>query len=184
MYGNFVLIEQGGVVESIARTYLREIGGRDEAWLRDLLFAQPQILPVVDIDATFGPLIPLCTELRTEAGLIDALFLNEHGRLTIVECKLWKNPEARREVVGQILDYVSAICSWTYADLQRQVSAAVGRPGNVPFEFVNEQSGGTLREAEFVDGVSRSLREGTWPCWVNCLTASTRQLAVPPSVKT
>ena len=27
----------------------------------------------------------------------------------LIECKLWRNPEARREVVGQILDYAKVL---------------------------------------------------------------------------
>jgi hypothetical protein len=80
--------------------------------------------------------------------------------LTIVECKLWKNPQARREVVAQTLDYVSAIANWSYADLQRQVSAALGKRGNIPFEIVRERAPIRVDEREFVDAVSRSLREG------------------------
>jgi len=30
--------------------------------------------------------------------------LNDSG-FTIGECKLWRNPEARRKAVGQVLDY-------------------------------------------------------------------------------
>jgi hypothetical protein len=37
---------------------------------------------------------PDAWKLRTDAGPIDAVFINERGRLTIVECKLWKNSEA------------------------------------------------------------------------------------------
>jgi hypothetical protein len=37
---------------------------------------------------------PDAWEFRTDAGPIDPVFINERGRLTIVECKLWKNPEA------------------------------------------------------------------------------------------
>jgi hypothetical protein len=36
----------------------------------------------------------------------------------------------------------------------------LGRQGNIPFEFSRKHSGGNLREREFVDDVSRSLREG------------------------
>src|SRR5690242_14854047 len=104
MYGPFVLLDQAGSLEKGQQVYLREIKGKDEAWLRDTLFDYPEIIPVEDIDLTFGPLIPLCKELRTDAGSIDAVFINERGRLTIVECKLWKNPQARREVVAQTLD--------------------------------------------------------------------------------
>jgi hypothetical protein len=160
MYGNFVLFDDAGKLEKGEQVYLGEMKGRNEAWLRDMLFENPEIIPTDDIDSSFGPLVPLCKELRTEAGQIDALFINERGRLTIVECKLWKNPQARREVVAQTLHYVSALCSWSYADLQRQVAAAVGRQGNIPFELVRNHTGAALREQQFVDAVSRSLREG------------------------
>ena len=160
MYGDFILFDEAGKLEKGERVYLGDAKGKNEGWLRDTLFENPEIIPVNDIDSTFGPLVPLCKELRTEAGQIDAVFINERGRLTIVECKLWKNPQARREVVAQILHYVSAISGWSYADLQRQVAAAVGRQGNIPFELVRKHSGGNFREPEFVDAVSRSLREG------------------------
>jgi hypothetical protein len=160
MYGTFMLFDEAGKLEKGERVYLGNLKAKDEAWLRDTLFSNPEIIPVDDIDPTFGPLVPLCTELRTDAGNIDDVFISERGRLTIVECKLWKNPQARREVVAQTLDYVSALSGWSYADLQRQVAAAVGRKGNIPFELVREHTGQRLREPEFVDAVSRSLREG------------------------
>ena len=160
MYGDFVLLDESGRLEKGERVYVGDVRGKDEAWLRDTLFDNPAIIPTDDIDPTFGPLVPLCKELRTDAGSIDAVFINERGRLTIVECKLWKNPQARREVVAQTLDYVSAMTGWTYADLQRQVAAAVSKQGNIPFELVRKHAGGRLREQDFVDAVSRSLREG------------------------
>jgi hypothetical protein len=160
MYGNLALFDDAGKFERGERVYLTELKGKNEAWLRDILFDHPEILPIEEIDSTFGPLVPLCKELRTDAGPIDAVFVNERGRLTIVECKLWKNPQARREVVAQTLHYISALSSWSYADLQRQVAAALGRKGNNAFELVRKHTNGTLREQEFVDTVSRSLREG------------------------
>jgi hypothetical protein len=62
--------------------------------------------------------------------------------------------------VAQTLDYVSALSGWSYADLQRQVSAALGKHGNIPFELVKKHVGTNIREPEFVDAVSRSLQEG------------------------
>jgi len=49
------------------------------------------------------------------------------GRLAVVEVKLWRNPEARRKVVAQILDYAKELSNWDYEDLQREVSKRVGR---------------------------------------------------------
>ena len=136
MYGDFVLLEQESDETVVAeRLALGKTAGRDEAWLQEALFAHPEILPIRDIDPSFGPLIPLCRELRTGAGPLDIAYINQRGQLTLVECKLWRNPEARRKVVAQILDYVRAISRWSYADLQRQVSAATGIKGNVPFEL-------------------------------------------------
>src|SRR5947209_5167232 len=160
MYGNFVLLDEAGALEKGRRTYIGDNKKRNEAWLRDTLFEHPEIIPTDEIDGTFGPLIPLCKELRTDAGPIDAVFVNEHGRITILECKLWKNPQARREVVAQTLHYVSALAGWTYADLQRQAAAASNRPGASPFDVVRKAAGQNAREQEFVDSVSRTLREG------------------------
>lgn len=160
MYSDFVLIEGQGNSTKLKPEPLGETAGRNEAWLRDLLFANPELLPVAQIEQAFGPLVPVCKEMRTDAGIVDAVFMNALGRLTIVECKLWRNPEARRAVVGQILDYVAAISKWGYGDLQRQVSAAVDREGNIPFEIVRSRSSSTIHESEFIDSVSRSLREG------------------------
>lgn len=160
MYGDFILFNEAGKLEKGERVYLSEIKGKDEAWVRDTLFDHPEIIPIDEIDSTFAPLVPLCKELRTDAGPIDAVFINERGRLTIVECKLWKNPQARREVVAQTLDYVSALSGWSYADLQARVAAALRRQGNNPFAVVKKRVGGQLRESEFIDSVSRSLREG------------------------
>ncbi len=85
---DFVLLDESGKLERGQRTYIGEVQGWNEARLRDTLFTSPEIIPIDDIDSTFGPLVPLCKELRTDAGPIDAVFINERGRLTIVEFKL------------------------------------------------------------------------------------------------
>jgi hypothetical protein len=159
MYGTLMLFE-AGKLEKGERIYLGDMKGKNEAWLRNTLFNNPEIIPIGDIDSAFGPLIPLCTELRTDAGQVDAAFINESGRLTIIECKLWHNPEARRKVIAQTLDYVVAISGWSYDTLQAQIAAALRRKGNILFELVRKHADSTLREADFHDAVSRSLREG------------------------
>src|SRR5262245_45088226 len=92
MYGEFLVLDRAGrPVARWPRLMLGAGQARDEAWLRDIVFTQPDFLPLHDIDPAFGPLAPLCTEMRTEAGPIDVAFVNPDGRLTIVECKLWRN---------------------------------------------------------------------------------------------
>lgn len=160
MYGDFFLVERPDArVQRATRLPFGETLGRDEAWLRDILFHNPEALPIGDLDASFGPIRPLCRELGTVAGRIDLAFINPAGRITLVECKLWRNPEARRKVVAQILDYARAITRWSYSDLQRQVCAATGRKGNIPFEIAREIAP-DLEESRFIDAVMRNLRSG------------------------
>lgn len=79
--------------------------------------------------------------------------------MILAEFKLWRNPQARREVIGQILDYTSELASWSYEDLQREVSKVLKRKGNVPYELVRRQAP-DVDETEFVDNVSRHLKRG------------------------
>lgn len=131
----------------------------DEGWLQDLIFRCPELLPVNEIEPVFGDLIPVCRELPTQVGPLDVVYVNSLGMLTLVECKLWRNPEARRQVVGQILDYANSICRWSYADLQGAVRRALREERASLFEIVG---GGEneLSEPEFVDNVSRNLKRG------------------------
>lgn len=136
-------------------------GGRkdfDEAWLQALLLSDPGLLPVSEIEPVFSGLIPVCRELRTAVGPLDLLFVNEEGLLTIVECKLWRNPEARRSVVGQILDYAQELHRFDFDELDRRVRQARGDSRGL-HEIVSEQSQ-DFDEARFIDAVSRNLRRG------------------------
>lgn len=159
MYGDFLLLDNDDGPSKAERLAFGDTAGRDEAWLRDTLIDHPELLPIGEIDPSFGPLVPLCTELGTSAGPIDAAFISPHGRLTLVECKLWRNPEARRKVVAQILDYARVISKWSYPDLQRQVAHRKGIAGNLPFEFCRLVQP-DLIEQRFIDQVTRSMRSG------------------------
>jgi hypothetical protein len=136
-----------------------QTAGRNEAWLRDLLQAHPELVPLDELDPTYGPLVPLCTELPTPAGRIDNVFINPQGRLTLVECKLWNNVEARRKVVAQILDYAKELGRWSATDLAARVASRRGLDTKELFGVVQASHTG-LQEREFHDGVVRSLREG------------------------
>ena len=134
-------------------------GGISEESLQYLIFSHPKSLPVSEIDPTYEEIVPICTEVKTQSGYIDALFVNPQGRIVLVEFKLWRNPEARREVIGQILDYAKDLASWSYEDLQTIVSLKSGNTGNVLFKMV-QSTNPALNEKAFVDNVSRNLRRG------------------------
>ncbi len=80
-----------------------------ERHLQDFLVRCPTILPLQHFSSTFHPSICIGREVSTGAGSIDCLFISGQGRLTIVETKLHKNPEARRAVVAQLLEYCDQV---------------------------------------------------------------------------
>jgi hypothetical protein len=73
-----------------------------EDWLQDLLYRHPRALPIGEIDESFQGLVPVCREMQTSAGKVDVVYVTPTGRPVIVEAKLWRNPEARRKVIGQV----------------------------------------------------------------------------------
>lgn len=55
------------------------------------------------------------------AGTLDLLCVDENGVPVAVEVKLARNSESRREVVAQIVDYLSALTTLTVDELDSQV---------------------------------------------------------------
>jgi hypothetical protein len=126
----------------------------------------PNVLPIEDIEPALVPLIPICTELRVPSGYIDNFYVTPSGDIVIAETKLWRNPEARREVIGQILDYAKDLSRWSYEDLDRAAGAAQNRTTDAPkpaqglWAAVQGIGVPDLDEAPFVDAISRNLRRG------------------------
>ena len=164
VYGDLIRIDpdNGAAAETLHRIPLGAStadGGLAESDIHHLLFRFPDALPIAAIDASYADAVPVCCQLSTRAGPVDALYVNPLGRLTLAEFKLWRNPQARRLVIGQILDYAKELASWRYADLQREVSRTLKRKGNVLYELIRQHVP-TPNEAEFVDNVTRHRKRG------------------------
>lgn len=96
-------------------------GAFSEAWLQEILRQHPDILPVEEFGPVFHPLISIGREVLTTAGSIDNLFISHSGYLVVVETKLWRNPEAKREVVAQLIDYAASLAHISYDELDELV---------------------------------------------------------------
>lgn len=171
-----VLIDDGRPVHVVGR--VPEGEATRENVLRDLIFDHPTILPFDELEPGIGRVAGVAIEVRLPgAGIVDVLLVSEHGRLIVVECKLWRNPQARREVVGQILDYARELARYSYEDLQRTVSNRLNRPGNVLFALARD-AGSTMTESTFVDRVTRDLAAGRFLLLVvgDGITEGTRRI--------
>ena len=144
------------------RTNLAE--GFNENWLQQLIFSEPDLLPLDKIEAGSGKLIPICRELSIPKPggnvFLDILGITSTGRPVLIECKLWRNPQARREVIAQILEYAALLRRWSYADLTARVKARTSWGGDNPIYAQAAASGSPLGEVEFTDSLARNLRNG------------------------
>lgn len=133
----------------------------NEDTLQGIIDRHPSCLPVHDIEPGFGELVSICREMPTDHGYIDNLLMTEQGDIVIVEAKLWRNPQARREAVAQALDYAACLFEMGYEDfesaaLNGQVSTQQ-RPQSL-FDFFDRPEG--FDEVRFVDAVNKNLGKG------------------------
>ena len=91
---------------------------------------------------------------------LPLLGVSATGRLVLVECKLWRNPEARREVVAQLFEYATLLSEWTYSDLEARLKKARRLTGENPIFAAVRTAHPELEEAAFVDAVNQSLARG------------------------
>ncbi|MEM6484423.1 MAG: hypothetical protein AAF662_05505 [Pseudomonadota bacterium] len=131
-----------------------------EDWLQDLIHQNPELVPASDIEPVFSDLAAVCREMSCAAGFIDNVFVSPSGYLVFVECKLWRNTEARRKVIAQILDYAKDIAAWQFDDLSAAVNAANGTKLENPLYECIKDHPEAPDEITFVDRVSRNLRTG------------------------
>ena len=136
----------------------------NEAWLQELLRKYPDILPVTEIDPVFWPLVPIGREVATETGAIDNLFISHRGYLVLVETKLWRNPQAKREVLAQAIDYASSMSKWKYNRLDEVARDYTLKYENLEIGLVDwvEKHQGPVEGGSyfFEETVAKNLRLG------------------------
>ena len=124
----------------------------DEATLRDLIAGSPTLLPGVEEP------VAAVTELGISGGgSADVVMVDAAGAITIVECKLKKNPEIRMRVIGQVFWYAAALWELEYEELER----AFGERGvpSLAAPFAEESE---WEETAFRDAVSDNLSSGAF----------------------
>lgn len=156
-----ILVAPDGTTRAVNQVSLTVAGQSSfsEAQIQAFVHAHPECLPIAEIDPIFVSPVSMCRELSTIAGPIDNLLITPSGLPIIVECKLWRNPEGRREVVGQILDYAKELSRWSSSDLQREVAKRTNLPGN-PLVTLLSEAGHEVDEIAFNDALTFNLRRG------------------------
>ena len=148
------VIVSNGIVKKINKILLNSDTFK-ESWLQEILYAEPSILPTNEIDSVYSNLIPIGREIPVPSGFIDNFYISSKGYLVIVDTKLWRNPESRREVVGQILDYAKDIQQWDYEDLNNIYHKNNNK--NLFDIFVEKGFYSKEDEADFIDIVTKNI---------------------------
>lgn len=152
-----ILITASNVRSELERVRLGA-GVFDENWLQELIHVHPCILPISNIEPGFGDLIAVAREVPCGHGFIDNLYLTPSGDIVLVETKLWRNSQMRREVVAQTLDYVAALGAMPFEAFESAVSQGQHGPKRL-YDLVRDHPE-ALAEPDFIDAVALNLRRG------------------------
>lgn len=101
-------------------------GNFNEAWLQELLAKNPSMIPAGEVSPEYSDLVCIGREVPVGSGetkgYIDNLYVTPCGGVVIVETKLYRNQEARRTVVAQVIDYAKELQKWDAAKLDEIAS--------------------------------------------------------------
>ena len=140
---------------------------KTEEWLQELLYRHPDLLPVDAFDQLYCPPVPVGREVPTTRGPIDNLYVSPFGGITVVETKLWKNPEKHRTVVAQIIDYAKEVASWDYDALCEAVIKSSRNRKEATNISLEEKlapllARNSLNVHQFQESVVTNLKEGNF----------------------
>lgn len=169
----------------LAQRTMREgiLGKTLEAALQSLIESNPDLLPGSQIEPSLDP-PPKFFLLRREAPIgswsLDHLFVDQYGTLTLIETKLFENPQQRREVIGQIIEYAAnARSTWSKDTLRAAASKQHSTTPELLDAKITEQLLSAERPIdEFWGDVERKLAANELRLIVAAdrLNASTRRL--------
>ncbi len=124
-----------------------------EHQLEELLAESPDLLPGEESERVifFKRQVPL------GQNAVDLLGVTSAGSITVVECKLDCNREARRTVIAQILEYGSQLWGMEYDEFEGLLSQGREEP---LADTVRRLAGPGWSEEAFVAGTKRALENG------------------------
>lgn len=156
------------VIEGDEATTLDETEFIEEGKLQDYLEEYPNVIPLSEIVEGASDLVCIGREVGAGSGSIDLLCIDKDGLLTIIETKLRKNREARREVIGQIVEYASYVSQWAADDVFRIANEYFLKSDKVLSEYegstlytvVKEIGGDEYSEDDFRANIEQNLKQG------------------------
>lgn len=130
-----------------------------EEELQRILAESPSLIPMSEIRPDTNPLVVAIREFGLPgSGSTDILAFSPEGDIAVVECKLDANPEIKRKVVGQILEYGAYLWGMSYDELDEQVYARTQKHLTELIAQVIDNE--NWNEEDFREIVTESLKKG------------------------
>jgi len=140
-------------------------GFTEEAGLQKLLFEEPDIIPIEDLsDASLAPIRLMLKEVGLPgSGSTDLVGIDAKGNIYIMETKLAKNPEAKRQVIGQILEYAAYMhekgFDWLDSVVKKQKGVSLS-------EYFEHQNDPNWDKETFEQNIADNLASGTFKLFI------------------
>lgn len=137
---------------------VRSAAYTNEAELQRLLAEDPALIAGEEVNSQAGEMVAAFREFPLSIGWVDLLGFSDEGDVFLVECKLAANPEVKRKVIAQVLEYASGLWGTDYETLDQKIQAMTQKS-------LVEQVAGAVNspewdEAAFREQVSANLRDG------------------------
>ena len=127
----------------------------EERALQELLLESPSLIPGVGGAAVVD-------ELHVAVGSVDLVAVEPSGAITLVECKLAANSEARRAVVGQIVSYASALRQLSYEQFDARFHQRGGRSLSDSAQAIARDADVEWDDEAFRAAVNNNLAAGSF----------------------
>jgi hypothetical protein len=139
----------------------RELAYSSEAHLQKMLYDSPELIPVHGGEKVARVFI-------REAGLpgsgsTDLVGVDEKGKIYIVECKLATNPENRRKVIGQILEYAAYLWGMAFEDFAQLFTS---REKKSLEQLLTEKVPAEWAYEEFRQAIAGNLESGSFHLFI------------------
>jgi len=132
----------------------------NETELQKLLAESPNLIPAQDMREGSGQLIAVVREVNLDIGYVDFLGFSAEGEIAVIECKLANNPEVKRIVIGQVLEYGAALWGMSYEEFDQKIHDRMGKP---LAELVQDEVGDPEWDEElFRSNVQENLKTGNF----------------------
>lgn len=132
---------------------------KDEAHLQAIIYDNPDVIPFEDMNPESAKLkkLPIRELGLPGSGNTDIVVVDQSGAIYVIETKLARNPEAKRKVVGQILEYAAYLWEKDFDWLDSRVKNKLGK--SLAEHFQEDPS--WVKE-NFEENLTNNLKEGSF----------------------